>query len=331
MRKESELSVKEQAKCICCCEHESEQGLSSTESGRELEALYHEETDWLDVDFKKTPEELRKRLSEALQATRRLGIRLALSRLQSDSDALIQELGAWLGKQASKLDQDVGLIEVFAGRARLSEAFQKQTNKCAIAIQIGLDYGQDLRRLRDHRCLLALIALTRPDHVWFAPPCECWGPWARFKSSNSDTAKDKIEHQKQVARRYLHNVSECWHLQLILGGQAHMEVGQCALGLRSPKSNLPILKPTRIVSSQESLMQVLQDFRCDKKHQHDHLEGSYKGKNLTIWAESYPPKFARILAEALSQELADRENRPDAVSPLPKESVKPIVRTDLRR
>ena len=145
----------------------------------------------------------------------------------------------------------------------------------------------------------------------------------------------KKRHQ---AKRHLQCVSETWHLQVMLGGQAHAEnpyssdmwqelvlgpawsirIDQCALGLRSPKSNVPVLKPTRIVSTQESLMQHLVPYRCDHKHGHDHLEGNYKGRNLTAWAETYPNKFARVMADGLAKCLQSQSG-PDAVEILAQE------------
>ena len=76
------------------------------------------------------------------------------------------------------------------------------------------------------------------------------------------------------------------------------------MGLRCPKTNVPVLKPTRIVTTSPELAQELQKCRCDKKHQHAHLEGKYKGKNLSAWAEVYPKKFCRIVATALVREAS---------------------------
>ena len=59
-------------------------------------------------------------------------------------------------------------------------------------------------------------------------------------------------------------------------------------------------------------MQHLVPFRCDHKHGHDHLEGNYKGRNLTSWAETYPNKFARVMADGLAKSLHGHSG-PDAV------------------
>ena len=38
---------------------------------------------------------------------------------------------------------------------------------------------------------------------------------------------------------------------------------------------------------------------CDKKHNHSHLEGTYKGRPLTSYAETYPRKFCRRVASII--------------------------------
>ena len=304
--------------CDSCCSDDIDGDWKYPEQSDTLETLY-EEVDWVDLELQDVPKELQERLKGTITSARRLGVRMALSRLQTDSHAVIAELRHWLGKQAWKLDSTVGLVEVFTGKAPLSSQFQKRTNQTAI--QIGIDFGHDLGRLKDRRNLLFLVALTKPAHVWFAPPCKCWGPWSRFNMALSESRKQEIMKKRHQAKRHLQCVSETWHLQVMLGGQAHAEnpyssdmwqelvlgpawsirIDQCALGLRSPKSNVPVLKPTRIVSTQESLMQHLVPYRCDHKHGHDHLEGNYKGRNLTAWAETYPNKFARVMADGLAK------------------------------
>ena len=78
-----------------------------------------------------------------------------------------------------------------------------------------------------------------------------------------------------------------------------LRVDQCALGLRCPKTKMPVLKPTRLATSSNALAQALRHFRCDHKHEHAHLVGKFRGRNLTSYAESYPAKFCRAVSNAL--------------------------------
>jgi hypothetical protein len=264
-----------------------------------VESLY-EEVSWVELDEQKPlPEDTAKSLLKSIGSVRKANLRMTLSRLATEPKKVKAELKQWLGDQSHVLDKKVGLIEVFTGKAKLSEVFEKQTGLASI--RLGLQFGQDFTRLHDRRCLLLLIAFCRPRHVWFSFPCKLWGPWTRMNLNKSHSTFEKIMSERAVARRYLHNVSEAWNLQILLGGHAHAEnplasqawaelqlenawevrIDQCALGLRSPKSDLPVLKPTRIVTSDAALAAGLESCRCDGRHQHEHLEGTFKGRNLT--------------------------------------------------
>ena len=121
-------------------------------------------------------------------------------------------------------------------------------------------------------------------------------------------------HEPKFSRRsqnlrHLHVVAEAWNLQNLLKGYNHCEnplssdawkelhlvgevydirIDQCALGLRCPKTNKPVYKPTRIVTTSPELARELQKYRCDRNHDHGHLE--YKGKNLSAWGRDISQK-----------------------------------------
>eukprot|EP00435_Cladocopium_sp_Y103_P025552 s3203_g6.t1 len=313
----------EEPTCFCCNEHDAE--TTQINNGTlGMETLY-EETDWVDLEGQQPlPEHVQKQLSKSIASLRKASSRLTLSRIATDPAGVKAELQAWLKDQAPKLDQRVGLVEVFTGQANLSKTFEDRSN--TVSIRLGLDHGQDFTRLHDRRCLLLLIAYVRPSYVWFSFPCKLWGAWTHMNLNKDPKTRDEILRQRVIARKYLHTVSEAWHLQKHLGGHAHCEnplssqawaelslgecwevrVDQCALGLRSPRSDVPILKPTRIVTTQESLAAGIASCRCDGRHRHEHLEGSYKGKNMTSWAENYPRKFCRTMVKYMISEVKEK-------------------------
>ena len=319
-------SFKDRSTCFCCSETDPI-NIQEDDTSVSVETLY-EEVDWIDVDNQRPlPEEVAQNLSKGLSSLRKASSRLILSRLGKHRSEVRAELQAWLGDQKHLLDKKVGLVEVFTGKANLSTVFERKTG--LHAIRLGLEYGQDFTRVHDRRCLLLLIAYCRPKHLWFSFPCKYWSPWTHLNMSKSKETHDEIVKQRDIARRYLHNVSEAWNLQRQLGGEAYAEnplssqawaelslgsswevrIDQCALGLRSPKSDLPVLKPTRIVATQQAFVSGLVTCRCDGRHHHEHLAGTFKGKNLTSWAETYPNKFCKKMVE-LMQKLDSPKVKP---------------------
>ena len=76
-------------------------------------------------------------------------------------------------------------------------------------------------------------------------------------------------------------------------------IDQCAMHVVCPKTKMPVLKPTRLVTTSMQFAQTLLPHRCPKHHTHARLEGTYKGKNLTKYAEEYPTPMSRILVKCL--------------------------------
>ena len=303
-----------------CCNTQDHVDLPQIGNTLSTEALYDEDFSWVDLDkHEEIPEDTSSRLLRSIESIRKASVRMTLSRLATNPNEVRNELASWLGDQAWKLKKPIGLIEVFTDKAKLSDVYEKQHPK--YAIRLGLKFGQDFTRVHDRRCLLLLIAMTRPDHIWFSFPCKPWGPWTRLNMSKSNSTYQKIIKERAAARRYLHNVSEAWNLQCLLGGHAHAEnplsslawaeltlddaweirVDQCAMGLRSANTDKPVLKPTRIVTTQASLATSLSTCRCDGRHEHEHLEGKYRGLNLTKWAEIYPLKFCKLVNKHLEE------------------------------
>ena len=313
--------------CYCCGDCDSEGGEVTSESedlaiDRSIttEVLFSDDTDWVDVETQDLKEEHLKFLMKNLKGLRHSHSQFVMSRLALGKSQVKTELKQWLGKQAHLLDRKVSLVEVFTGKAPLADAVEK----CGVGqcIRIGLDYGQDLNRLHDRRMLILLVAFLKPLDVWISFPCGCWGPWSRFNMQKNEKLREQVQADRQTARKHLSVVSELWTLQHLLGNHVHLEnpltsdawkelkfphayivrIDQCSLGLRCPKTNLPVLKPTRIVTSCTRLAKALSVFRCDGKHQHAHLEGNYKGRPLTSYAETYPRKFCRIVSGVLCHE-----------------------------
>ena len=309
--------------CYCCSSNDSiefsDEETNGYDENIDIDVLY-EDMDWTDIERKEINPESIDKIKNSIQSLRRISSRMTLSRILSNRDEVIKEVAEWLGKQAYKLKKRVGLVEVFTGKAPLSRFYERRSQ--LESIRIGLEYGQDLNKLKDRRNLVLLIGLTQPQHVWYSFPCGPWSAWSQLNQSKSNQLFDDIEEKRKQARKHLQVVSETWHVQTSLGGACHAEypltslawrelnlgsvwsvrIDQCATGLRSVKTGIPVKKPTRIISTDESVVAALSTYRCDNNHPHEHLEGSYKGRNMTSYAETYPNKLCRILVQAMCQQ-----------------------------
>ena len=110
-----------------------------------------------------------------------------------------------------------------------------------------------------------------------------------------------------------------------------------------PLSKLPIMKPTRVLTSDPELANQLSACRCPGHAKHACLECNYKGSSLTKRAETYPQGLCRKVAQVVlnrdQDELSDvdifvgseddadseRESEPPG-DPPPPEAVAPRVR-----
>ena len=310
-----------QPTCYCCSVDIPEDSNEPDVHG-DIEALY-EETDWTNVDTQSLEDDTRISLLNAIASLRKTRTQLVLSRILEQPKEVKKELKTWLGDQAHFLSQKIQFLEVFTGKAPLAARVENKLQ--TPSIRIGYQYGQDLDKLHDRRMLMTLIAYLRPRHVWFSFPCGCWGPWSRFNLAKKGSCAEKILAQRAKNRRHLHAVSEAWSIQTALGGHCHAEnpltseawcelklgevfdvrCDQCALGLRCPKTKNPVLKPTRIVTTHREMAETLQSYRCDQKHEHAHLEGSYKGINLSKIAETYPTKFCNVVSSVIAHDVTN--------------------------
>ena len=306
-------STKEASICDCCAEEASELGIGVGSSCAEgvgvnveegLEAVY-EEVDWVTLEHLPVPTKSRGSVARQVEAVRRVPFQLALASLREDPAAVKAELSAWLGKQASALDQQVGLLEVFTSKAPLAEASSRRRGLSSI--KLGISTGQDFTRARDRRLLLLLIGFCRPKDVWFSWPCGCWSGWSRLNLAKNEQSAKQVLDRRKNERPFLRLFEQCWALQTMQGGHVHAEnptgsqawqeislgpafevdIHMCSVGLVCAKSGLPILKPTRVVTSDPGLVACLRSCRCPGHSEHAHLEGG----SMTRAAEVYPRKF----------------------------------------
>ena len=136
----------------------------------------YEEVEWVSLEHLPTPIRSRTKMAVQVESVRKAPFQLALSALRECPKAVEHELSEWLGLQGSALATEVGMIEVFTGKAPLSAAYVKQRGLTSIRLRTA--YGQDFSRARDRRLLLLLIGRCHPKDIWLSWPCSCWSGWA---------------------------------------------------------------------------------------------------------------------------------------------------------
>ena len=226
----------------------------------------------------------------------------------------------WLGPQAWKLDRGikVGLVEVFTGRGRLSDAHEQMCDGSE-AIRLGHMYGQELRTTEGQWLTLSLIDLCKPEDVYVSFPCRGWRRWSTFNERRGPLTRrrilqDRVEGRKDLGllfqildrqslgRRHTHaenpRSSLAWaskQFERVSVPHGYVTFDQCALNLRHPQSNRPIRKSTTIFTTKRSLAAHMSQFKCKCVGEHDAAEGSFRGRSVTSWCEDN----SRVMAEAL--------------------------------
>ena len=143
----------------------------------------------------------------------------------------------------------------------------------------------------------------------------------------SATLRDQIQRQQKQGKKLIDLFFHVWKLQTSEGRHCtgenphdnaafkdprfqqldaeYAHVKQCVYGLCRPdpkKKHLRHEKLTTFVSSTKSIK--LMEKQCDGKHEHTPLQGYYKSKALTKWAEEYPWKLAEAIHSSIEKTSA---------------------------
>lgn len=83
-------------------------------------------------------------------------------------------------------------------------------------------------------------------------------------------------------------------------------VHMCAAGLKEPSTNQYVLQPTEFVASDERLLAPIRHFRCNQRHAHATLQGSWRGERRTHRARIWTWTFASQIASGIAEVCRDR-------------------------
>jgi hypothetical protein len=103
--------------------------------------------------------------------------------------------------------------------------------------------------------------------------------------------------------------SEAWKLpEMIKFLEEHFihvaRFDQCRFGLRSPGSQQPIRKRTRLLHNVPQLCQAFGGAFCQCTVPHRRIEGSENGVQLSSFCETYPPLMVETMLAAIRAEVS---------------------------
>ena len=256
----------------------------------------------------------------------------AVEALDMTKRATRAQLQQWLGPQAWKVTKGshVGLVELYTGRGRLSDAFESLCEGSE-AIRLGHMYGQELRSPLGQWFTLSLIELCKPDDVFISFPCKGWCRWSSFNERREPGTRLKILRERLEGRKDLNLLFKIADLQS--QGQRHTHAenpqsslawshrgfaeckfghgfvtfDQCPLGLRHPRSGRPIRKATTLFTTRYSLADHMSQYKCACCGLHDKAEGTFRGRSITSWCEDYTERLALAFVQGMKPGLVESD------------------------
>ena len=241
------------------------------------------------------------------------------SRLEEESRALIPGLFQALVSHGRPVLMEVAC----APDSLLSMAVQERTGVESSATRASIWNGCDLSQGSGVKLVLARLKIERPEHVWISTPC---GPFSPMQNVNqrTDAQRQELQEKRRHAQKIYVGAAivmrsciqmgihcswewaercEAWRLPLMqrLLKQLNLHVAitkGCTVGLRD-RAGVPMQKGWKVATTHERLAQVLnRPCRCPKGFRHGKCEGSETRKS-----ERYTTAYARLVAQALTQEL----------------------------
>ena len=208
--------------------------------------------------------------------------------------------------------EEVQCLELFAGQARVSEAFARR--KRGVLQPRDLRLGHDFR-LEEHRQeALQDITWHKPGLVWLAPPCTHWCGFSHLNHSKQELRR--LRKKEQVLVEFVDQVfeaqqadgrlvvvenprgSDLWRHPLLQRwitsqGSRIAKVDLCSYGLTSPDTGLPLKKPLSLLNNSETFTEHVSRLCAHQAGDHQPIQG-----RLTGGTAVYPTSFAKAVVRA---------------------------------
>ena len=212
-------------------------------------------------------------------------------------------------------DTEVQCLELFAGQARISEAFARR--KRGVLEPKDLRFGHDFRQADEREAILRDVALHRPRMTWLAPPCTYWCGFSKLNYSKQELRR--LRAGEQVLIEFVNDVLEAQHgggrlavvenprnsdlwrhplmQRWILQDGIHLaKVDLCGYGLVGGPDGAPLKKPLSLMSNSETFSSSISRACVHQAGEHRLVQGK-----LTAETAVYPTSFASAVVRAFDQ------------------------------
>ncbi len=247
-----------------------------------------------------------------------------MSRPFEDTFEVLQPFVTWATTSST---EKVDCLELFAGKARISEGFAKRGR--GVLQPRDILYGHDLRDPRIQEEVLNDIRTFRPGLLWIAFPCTLWCAFSRLNFSPQE-----LRRLRKKERELLEFIKRVILLQRSLGGMVVVEnprtsdlwrtnifqelivefglrfahVDLCAYGMRSKDGEAPLKKSVSLLTDSEVFVGSIER-RCAGDHEHRVVQGKE-----TSHSSAYPTAFATAVFHAYNKAKASVTNTAYAVA-----------------
>ena len=241
------------------------------------------------------------------------------------NDVLITSAGACHVPTPGNANRLSGYHDVaeFYSPPRLAPEAQRQGFIATLSCD--LSTGWDFRLPDQKELAKQLLVLVDILFVMLCPPCTIfsilqriwnmkrwtksywdarWDEGVSFVAHSMECAKIQLQSGHYFAFEHPYR-SGAWTLDCVEEIQAWpgvdtVDFDMCMFGLRAP-SGLPMRKRTRVMTNLRPLADSLRGRFCDKKchHHHQIIQGVEAGVARSVWAQTYPEEFVRLIASLL--------------------------------
>ena len=209
--------------------------------------------------------------------------------------------------------REVDCLELFAGRARISEGFAKRGR--GVLQPRDIKFGHDLRDRSTQEQVLKEISQHKPGLIWMAPPCTLWCGFSHLNYN-----QQRLRRLRKKEMELVHFVASVVCLQRKLGGLVVIEnpansdlwrtdvlqdmIGSgmsfaradlCSYGMKSLDGEALLKKPVSLLTNSAAFNENVQKV-CTGDHDHRTIQGAETAHSAT-----YPTGFATAVFHAYNK------------------------------